>query len=95
MSIGPPRLRRRRGVAAEVAVLAAHVALGTTRPRAAVEAEHAAASAVGIARQAGRGDLECEALEILGLCARMRNLDDAAAALEGALRRAREAGLPG
>jgi len=81
-------------VAAEAAVLAAHVALGTTRPEVAVEAEHAAARAVGLAREAGRADLECEALEVLGLCARMRNLDDANAALERALRRAREAGLP-
>ena len=71
--------------AAEVAVLEAQIALGTTPPDAAVAAEHAASRAVGIARNAGRADLECEALEVLGLCARMRDLDDSAAAFERAL----------
>src|SRR6266568_4850836 len=76
------RVRRASGDdpagAAEVAVLEAHIALGTTRPDVSIVAEHEASRAVGIARDAGRVDLECEALEVLGLCARMRDLDASA-----------------
>lgn len=82
------------GGAAEVAVLEAQIALGTTPSDVAVAAEHAASRAAGIARDASRADLECEALELLGLCARMRDLDDSVAALERALVRARTANLP-
>jgi len=92
------RARRASGhdpaIAAEAAVLAAHIAMGTTRPDIAVEAEHAASRAFGIARNASRADLACAALEVLGLCARMRDLNDSAAALERALGLARDAALP-
>jgi len=80
-------------VAAEVAVLEAHIALGTTRPDVSIVAEHAASRAVGIARDAGRVDLECEALEVVGLCARMRDLDASADALGRALELAQRADL--
>jgi hypothetical protein len=91
------RVRRASGddpaVAAEVAVLQAHIALGTTRPDVSFVAEHEASRAVGIARDAGRVDLECEALEVLGLCARIRNLDASADALGRALEVAQRADL--
>jgi len=80
--------------AAEIAVLEAMVALGVGQPGSGLAAEHQAAGAVGIARQAGRPDLECEALELMGLCARLRDLDAATDALDRALQVARTSGLP-
>ena len=72
-------------VGAEVAVIEAQVALGDGRPGSRARAEHLAAQAAGIARDAGRPDLACEALEALGSCARLHDLGAAAAAFARAL----------
>ena len=72
-------------VAAEVAVVEAQVALGDDQAGARAGAEHLAAAAVGLAAEAGRPELVCEALETLGSCARLRDLDAAAAAFHRAL----------
>ncbi len=80
-------------IAAEVAVLEAHVALGRSQAGSLLAAEHLAAHAVGIAREASRDDIQCQALEVLGLCARSRDLDVAASALERALHLAETANL--
>ncbi|MGO8889740.1 MAG: ATP-binding protein [Streptosporangiaceae bacterium] len=81
---------RRGGVAdpataAELALVDAQVALGDGRAGSRAEAEHLAAAAVGLASEAGRPELVCEALETLGSCARLRDLDAAAAAYRRAL----------
>ncbi len=72
-------------VDAEVAVIEAQVALGDGRPGSRARAEHLAAQAAGIARDAGRPGLACEALEALGACARLHDLGAAAAAFARAL----------
>ncbi len=69
----------------EVAVIEAQVALGEGSPGSRARAEHLAAEAAGTARKAGRPDLACEALEVLGACARLYDLDAAAAAFARAL----------
>jgi DNA-binding CsgD family transcriptional regulator len=74
-----------QAVHAEVAVIEAQVALGDARPGSRARAEHLAAQAAGIARDAGRPDLACEALEALGSCARLHDLGAAAAAFARAL----------
>ncbi|HEY6297878.1 MAG TPA: helix-turn-helix transcriptional regulator, partial [Streptosporangiaceae bacterium] len=50
-------------------------------------------SAAAVATDAGRPDLACEALETLGSCARLRDLDDAAEAFRRALALAAAGGL--
>ena len=79
--------------AAEAVLLSAQIALGDSTPGSRAGAEHQAAQAVALARQAGRPDLECEALEVMGLCGRLRDLNAAALALREALRLAEDAGL--
>ncbi len=78
---------------AEAAVIEAQVALGDGRPGSRARAEYLAAAAAGIAGDAGRPDLACEALEVLGSCARLHDLDAAAAAFGRALSLAAEADL--
>ena len=80
--------------AAEVALIEAQVALGDGRAGSRAGAEHLAAAAVGLATEAGRPELACEALETLGACARLRDLDAAAAAFRRALDAAAAARLP-
>jgi DNA-binding CsgD family transcriptional regulator len=72
-------------VAAEIALVEAQIALGDGRAGSRAGAEHLAAEAVGLAAAAGRPELGCEALETLGSCARLRDLDAAAAAYRRAL----------
>ena len=72
----------------------AQVALGDGRAGSRAGAEHLAAEAVGLAAAAGRPELACEALETLGSCARLRDLDAAAAAFRRALDSAGAARLP-
>jgi DNA-binding CsgD family transcriptional regulator len=72
-------------VGAEVAVIEAQVALGDGRPGSRARAGHLAAQAAGIAQDAGRPDLACEALEALGSCARLHDLGAAATAFSRAL----------
>jgi DNA-binding CsgD family transcriptional regulator len=72
---------RAGATAAEAVLLSAQVALGDSAPGSRAGAEHQAAQAVGLARQAGRPDLECEALEVMGLCARLRDLNAGALGL--------------
>ena len=74
-----------QAVHAEIAVIEAQVALGDGRPGSRARAAHLAAQAAGIAQDAGRPDLTCEALEALGSCARLQDLDAAAAAFARAL----------
>jgi DNA-binding CsgD family transcriptional regulator len=81
-------------VAAEVALVDAQVALGDGRSVSRAGAEHLAAKAVGLAAEAGLPGLGCEALETLGSCARLRDLDAAAAAFRRALDAAAAASLP-
>jgi DNA-binding CsgD family transcriptional regulator len=81
-------------VAAEMALVEAQIALGDGRAGSRAGAEHLAAEAVGLAAAAGRPELGCEALETLGSCARLRDLDAAAAAYRRALDAAAAAGLP-
>ena len=81
---------RRGGVAdpataAELALVEAQVAIGDGRAGSRAGAEHLAAAAVGLATEADRPELACEALETLGSCARLRDLDAAAAAFRRAL----------
>jgi DNA-binding NarL/FixJ family response regulator len=71
--------------AAEIALVDAQVALGDGRAGSRAAAEHLAVGAAAVAADAGRPDLACEALETLGSCARLRDLDDAAAAFRRAL----------
>jgi len=78
---------------AEAAVIEAQVALGDGRPGSRAQAEYLAAAAAGIARDASRPDLACEALEVLGSCARLHDLDVAAAAFGRALSLAAHADL--
>ncbi len=78
---------------AEAAVIEAQVALGDGRPGSRAQAEYLAAAAAGIARDAGRPDLACEALEVLGSCARLHDLDAAATAFGRALSLAAAADL--
>jgi DNA-binding CsgD family transcriptional regulator len=81
-------------IAAEVAVLRARHDLGKNVAVTRIGAEHDASRAVGIARMAQRPDLECEALEVLGMAARLRDLFAAGNALERALVVAQEHSLP-
>ena len=72
-------------VAAEVAVIEAQLALGDSRAWLRAGAEQLAARAAALATGAGRPDLACEALETQAACARLRDLDAAAAAFARAL----------
>jgi len=78
---------------AEAAVIEAQVALGDGQPGSRARAEDLAAEAAGSAREAGRPDLACEALAVLGSCARLHDLDAAAAAFAQALSLAAAADL--
>ncbi|HEY6277254.1 MAG TPA: AAA family ATPase [Streptosporangiaceae bacterium] len=80
-------------VTAEVAVIEAQIALGDSRVGSRAGAEHLAAKATALATGAGRPDLACEALETLASCARLRDLDAAAAAFTRALDVAADASL--
>lgn len=77
---------------AEVALVESQVALGDGRADWRAQAERLAATAADLADGADRPDLCCEALETLGSCARLYDLDAAAAAFGQALDLA--AGLP-
>jgi DNA-binding NarL/FixJ family response regulator/RecA/RadA recombinase len=79
---------------AETALIQAQIALGDGRAGTRAGAERLAAEAVGLATEAGRPELACEALETLGSCARLHDLDAAAAALRRALDSAAAARLP-
>jgi DNA-binding CsgD family transcriptional regulator len=78
---------------AELDVIEAQVALGDAQPGSRGQAERLAAHSGDSARNAGRPDLACEALEVLGLAARLRDLDAAQGALARALDVAAAAGL--
>jgi DNA-binding CsgD family transcriptional regulator len=78
---------------AELDVIEAQVALGDACPGSRGQAERLAAHAVRTARNAGRPDLACEALETLGLAARLHDLDAAQGALARALDAAAAADL--
>ncbi len=80
-------------VAARVAVLQAHLALAAASGDRFVAAEHLAARAVAAAHAAGLADAECEALEIIGRCARVRDLTRAEHAFARGHEVARGAGL--
>jgi DNA-binding NarL/FixJ family response regulator len=78
---------------AEIALVEAQVALGDGRADWRARAEQLAMAAAELAAGAGRPDLSCEALETLGSCARLYDLDAAAAAFRRALDLAAAAGL--
>ena len=78
---------------AEIALVEAQVALGDGRADWRARAEQLATAAAELAAEAGRPDLSCEALETLGSCARLYDLDAAAAAFRQALDLAAAAGL--
>ena len=78
---------------AELEVIEAQVALGDARPGSRKQAELLAERAVATAQNVGRPDLACEALEVAGLAARLRDLDAAHAALTRALGVTAAAGL--
>jgi DNA-binding CsgD family transcriptional regulator len=70
---------------AELDVIEAQVALGDALPGSREQAEQLAAEAAITADNAGRPDLVCDALEVLGLAARLRDLDVALGAFARAL----------
>lgn len=78
---------------AELEVIEAQVALGDARPGSRERAERLAARAATAANGVGRLDLVCEALEVAGLAARLRDLNAAQDALVRALDVAAGAGL--
>jgi DNA-binding CsgD family transcriptional regulator len=78
---------------AEVALVEAQVALGDGRADWRARAERLATAAADLAAGADRPDLCCEALETLGSCARLYDLDRAADAFGRALDSAAAAGL--
>jgi DNA-binding CsgD family transcriptional regulator len=78
---------------AELDVIEAQLALGDARPGSRERAEQLAAQAASRARDAERPDLTCEALQVLGLAARLYDLDVAHRALTGALEVAEAASL--
>jgi DNA-binding CsgD family transcriptional regulator len=76
--------------AARIDALAAHVAMGEYR---ADEAAALARAAVATAERVGLREVACEALEIIGRCARPRDLDEAEAAFARSYAMAEEHGL--
>jgi hypothetical protein len=82
-----------QAVPAELDVIEAQLALGDARPGSRERAEQLAAQAASRARDAERSDLTCEALQVLGLAARLHDLDVAHRALSGALEVAEAASL--
>jgi DNA-binding CsgD family transcriptional regulator len=82
-----------QAVPAELDVIEAQLALGDSRPGSRERAEQLAAQAASRARDAERPDLTCEALQVLGLAARLHDLDVAHRALTGALEVAEAASL--
>jgi DNA-binding CsgD family transcriptional regulator len=82
-----------QAVPAELDVIEAQLALGDARPGSRERAEQLAAQAASRARDAERPDLTCEALQVLGLAARLHDLDVAHRALTGALEVAEAASL--
>jgi hypothetical protein len=82
-----------QAVPAELDVIEAQLALGDARPGSRERAEQPAAQAAARARDAEQPDLTCEALQVLGLAARLHDLDVAHRALTGALEVAEAASL--
>lgn len=78
------------GLRAQVNVLRAHLSIERGRLD---EAATLASSALTAAQQSGQPEIACEALEVLGRCARVRDLDQAAVAFERARAIAEEHGL--
>ena len=76
--------------AARIDALSAHVAMGEYR---AEEAAALARAALAAAERVGLPEVACEALEIIGRCARPRDLDQAEVAFERAYTMAEEHGL--
>ena len=70
---------------AEIASVQARVTLAGIGPDRVVAAEHLAHQAVAEAEAAGAPELMCESLEVVGRCARLRDLDHARKAFERAL----------
>jgi DNA-binding CsgD family transcriptional regulator/tetratricopeptide (TPR) repeat protein len=70
---------------AEIASVQARVILADFGPDRVVAAEHLAHRAVAEAEAAGAPELMCESLEVVGRCARLRDLDHARTAFERAL----------
>jgi len=70
--------------------LAAYIAIGEDRVD---EAEVLASTALAAAEEAGLPDIACQALQVLGRCARTRDVDEAEAAFKRALWIAEEHGL--
>jgi DNA-binding CsgD family transcriptional regulator len=75
---------------AEVDALAAYIAIGEGH---AEEAEAIARTALAASERAGLVEVACEALEVLGRCARLRDIGEAEAAFARALQLAQEHGL--
>ena len=78
---------------AEVALLDAECALGADLPGQRAVVEHQAAKAVALAQHAADASLICQAHLFTGRVARLRDLDDAARALQNALAVAEAGGL--
>jgi len=78
---------------ARLAALDAHLALASVTGDRLVAAEHLARRAVAAAEAAGLPAVECEALEVVGRCARVRDLAQAEEAFARALAVADEHGL--
>ena len=70
---------------AEIASVQARVTLAGIGPDRVVAAEHLVHQAVAEAEAAGAPEMMCESLEVVGRCARLRDLDHARKAFERAL----------
>jgi DNA-binding CsgD family transcriptional regulator/tetratricopeptide (TPR) repeat protein len=81
------------GPAARAEVVAAQLAFTDPEPNRLARAEESAARALSAATEAGLPDIACEALELLGTCARVRDLDEAEALFGEALDLAERHGL--
>ncbi|MDP8930873.1 MAG: hypothetical protein M3O70_20460 [Actinomycetota bacterium] len=77
-------------LAACVDAVAAHVAIGRGDPPVAIAA---ARSALAVTQRLGLHEVACEALEVIGRCARLTDIATAEEAFEGARRMAEEHGL--
>ncbi|HEU5471044.1 MAG TPA: AAA family ATPase [Actinophytocola sp.] len=75
----------RPAAAARVDVVAAQLAFTDPEPDRLARAEELAARALRSATEAGLPEIACEALELLGTCARVRDLDEAEARFGAAL----------
>jgi DNA-binding CsgD family transcriptional regulator/tetratricopeptide (TPR) repeat protein len=89
--LGPARqLVGETALRAEVDALAAYIAIGEGHVE---EAEAIARTALAAAERAGLVEVACEALEVLGRCARLRDIGEAEVAFARALQLAQEHGL--